>query len=94
MYRAFANVFENFRITDASLKGKTNEDEDSKVADTLALKKVPKIDLDDDLDDVRLNLKRVNLKNGDASECTSVITCASNRYRKKTMKNPSYPSAN
>lgn len=53
MYRAFAHVFENFRINDASLKGKANEgDEESKVEDTTTLKKVPKIDLDDEPDEV------------------------------------------
>ncbi len=52
MYRAFANVFENFRIADASLKSKVEDDTDSKLEDMSALKKVPKIDLDDDLDEV------------------------------------------
>ncbi|ODN06642.1 Splicing factor 3B subunit 2 [Orchesella cincta] len=50
MYRAFANVFENFRINDASLKVKTEEDEE-KTEDLSTLKKVPKIDLDDEPDE-------------------------------------------
>lgn len=55
MYRAFAHVFENFRINDA-LKGKSNDDDDgNKVEDISSLKKVPKIDLDDEPDEVSIN---------------------------------------
>jgi len=50
MYRAFANVFENFRISD--LSSRKNLEEELKLkqeADAAVnLKKVPKIDLDDD----------------------------------------------
>jgi hypothetical protein len=49
MYRAFANVFENFRISD--LSSRKNQEEESKIKledASLNLKKVPKIDMDDD----------------------------------------------
>lgn len=51
MYRAFANVFENFRIKDTS-GSKVNDE--VKKEDVMSLKKVPKIDLDDELDEVIL----------------------------------------
>lgn len=53
MYRAFATVFENFRISDISLRNGLDDDIKVKLEDgSLNLTKVPKIDLDDELDEV------------------------------------------
>ena len=46
MYRAFANVFENFRITDS--KKAQEEAARAKEAEMMNLKKVPKIDLEEE----------------------------------------------
>lgn len=48
MYRAFANVFENFRISDFRKLPDGEKSEDP----NLNLKKVPKIDLEEDDADV------------------------------------------
>lgn len=57
MYRAFANVFENFRISDASLRNKADVEDVKPEPEELAkaLSKVPKVDLDDDLDEVMID---------------------------------------
>jgi len=55
MYKAFATVFENFRISDAALRNKSDaEDVKPRPEELQKLSKVPKIDLEEDLDDVRL----------------------------------------
>ena len=53
MYRAFANVFENFRISEVKKKD-AGDDKKPEETPATALKKVPKIDLDED-NEVRNN---------------------------------------
>ena len=51
MYRQFAKVFENFRIGD-KIKEEPQDDGKDTNGPNLALKKVPKLDLEEDLDEV------------------------------------------
>jgi len=51
LYRAFANVFENFKITDAEKGEQAREDVKPSLDEINALKKVPKLDLEEDLED-------------------------------------------
>lgn len=64
MYRAFANVFENFRISDSALKVKTESGEVKPTTEesVKAFSKVPKIDLDDEIEDVSF-ISRICLPN-------------------------------
>jgi len=61
MYRAFANVFENFRISDSALRNRSEADDVKPRAEELtkALSKVPKIDLDDE-DEVSISQEIAN----------------------------------
>ena len=51
MYKLFANVFENFRITDAGKIKTENETKPGSEEGAKMFSKIPKIDLDDEVDE-------------------------------------------
>lgn len=71
MYKAFANVFENFRISDSVFKIKTEgEDVKPRPEELKGFSKIPKIDLDDDLEEVGLPISIwITLTNEDSASC-------------------------